>query len=106
MDAATRRWYVTANPRESCVSLVTSEFSVETWGDNSSPMETCLLEFRMRRQATQGVARAIRVHSVTGVENLQATVTSDEVPDCGCGTLVAKLYFERARWLLDDVYKQ
>jgi hypothetical protein len=104
--AATRRWDVTPSAHENCVSLVTSTFSVSTWGATADPLETCLQEFQSRRDSALGPQRAIRVQSVTGVENLQATVTFTQVPDCGCGSLVAKLYFERGRWLLNEVYEQ
>jgi hypothetical protein len=104
--AATRRWDVTPSAQESCVSLVTPSFSISTWGLTADPLDTCLQEYSSRREAPQGPQRAIQVQSVTGVENLQATVTFTQVPDCGCGPLVAKLYFEHGRWLLNEVYEQ
>jgi hypothetical protein len=100
---ATRRFDVTTNPHEGCVSLVTPEYIVAEWGDTPDPMETCLQDFRIHRQGTLPIPNDIHVQSVTGVENLQATVTFDEVPDCGCGALVARLYLEHGRWLVSDV---
>jgi hypothetical protein len=69
-------------------------------------MGTCLQDFRINRQGTRPIPHDIRVQSVTGVEHLQATVTFEEVPDCGCGALVAKLYLERGRWLVSDMAYQ
>jgi hypothetical protein len=94
---------VTIDPHEGCVSLVTPEFVRADFGNSIDPMATCRKKFHIHRLGSLPVPRNIRIQSVTGVENLTATVTYREIPDCGCGTFTTRLFFEHGRWLIQSV---
>lgn len=104
--AATRHFIVTTDPHQACVALVTPQYLTSSeFGLSADPMAACYEEYRLEQAGSRPVAHDIDVQEVTGVEGLQATVTFTEVPDCGCGTLTAKLYLEHGRWLVSEVYE-
>jgi hypothetical protein len=102
-ERAAQRFDLTIDPHEGCVSLVTPEFVRADFGNSIDPMATCRKKFHIHRLGSLPVPRNIRIQSVTGVENLTATVTYREIPDCGCGTFTTRLFFEHGRWLIQSV---
>lgn len=102
-ERAAQRFDLTTDPRQGCRTLVTRQFVELEWGRTPDPVQACLQQFHIHRLGTLPVPTNIRVHSVTGVEGLTATVTWTEIPDCGCGTFTGRLFFEHGRWLVQDV---
>ena len=86
-------------PHRACFTLVSPEFT-KTQFSSPDPDATCLQHFAARYSGLYPLPTGILVSSVSGVEHLSATVHFTEVPDCGCGDLAARLYFERGRWLI------
>jgi hypothetical protein len=102
-ERAAQRFDLTTDPSQGCVSLVTPQFVPTEWGNTSDPMATCLEKFHVHRLGSLPIPKNIRIESITGVEDLSATVTYREIPDCGCGTFTTRLYFEHGRWLVRNV---
>ncbi|MGC4109587.1 MAG: hypothetical protein QM747_04005 [Nocardioides sp.] len=98
-ERATQRFALARTVDQACRATVTPSFLRTEWGGQSrSPLEMCRRNLRIHRR--DGIPRNIRVTSVTGVENLTATVTFNEVPECGCDGIVARLFREHGRWLV------
>ena len=97
--AALRSYELNRDPHAACFTLVTPEFTKSTWPGPHSDA-TCLQNFSSLYSGSYPVPTGIRVSSVTGVEDLSATVNFTQVPDCGCGNVAARLYFEHGRWLV------
>ena len=95
---AVQRFVLTDHPHQACVALVTQEYAPAGWPDGRRPLAACARALRIQRGETP-LLRNIQVSSVTGVESLTATVNFTEVPECGCGQLEVRLYFEHGRWL-------
>jgi hypothetical protein len=102
---AVQRFVLTADPHQGCVTLVTPQYIPTRWPSASDPMAACLTAFSITKHETP-LLRNIYVSALSGVEHLSATVDFTEVPECGCGQLVARLYFENGRWLVRAAYKQ
>src|SRR5262249_5158322 len=102
-ERAAQRYDLTTSAKDSCGTLVTRSFLASEWGGQSgaSPLAKC--RANLRSHLASGPHRNIRVVDVTGVENVSATVFFPELPDCGCGTVSARLYFDRGRWLVNHV---
>jgi hypothetical protein len=100
---AAQRFTLTRDPRQECRTLVTPAFLTGQWPSARSPLAACARQLEVRWNATPQL-RNIRVSDLTGVEQVSATVTFAMVPDCGCGDLVVRLYFEHGHWLVRDAY--
>jgi hypothetical protein len=101
---AVQRFVLTDVPHQGCVTLVTREYAPAGWPDARRPRSACARALRIQRGETP-LLRNIQVSSVTGVESLTATVNFTEVPECGCGQLEVRLYFEHGRWLVRAAIK-
>jgi len=103
--AALRRYELNRDPHRACFTLVSPEFT-KTQFPSPDPDATCLQHFNAQYSGLYPLPTGIRVSSVSGVENLSATVHFTEVPDCGCGDLASRLYFDHGRWLIRDGYHE
>jgi len=104
--AALKHWDVTRDWHQACVDLVTKEYAHTRWMESVDPTAACRQAFAVRHSGAFPVPEGISVSSVSGVEDLSATVHFTEVPDCGCGNLIGRLYFEGRRWLVRNAYAE
>jgi hypothetical protein len=100
-----QRFILTDDPQQACVGLVTPTFVPSKWPNARRPLARCVRVFRAQVLATPRL-RNIRVSTLSGVENLSATVGFTEVPECGCGTISVRLYFDHGRWLVRSASTQ
>lgn len=99
---AAQRFTLATRVHEECDVLVTRQYLGGPARGPGSSYAACARALRLRHRDNPGL-RNIRVSTVTGVEGLSSTVTFREVPECGCGDISLRMYFEHGRWLVNSV---
>jgi hypothetical protein len=102
---AAQRFDLASGVHQDCVDLVDPAFLPSRYPAAKNQLAACARDFRGHR-AGDPRPHNIRVTDVTGVERLSATVHFREVPECGCGNLVIRLYYRQGRWLVRDAYTE
>jgi hypothetical protein len=98
---AAQRFDLSSRVHQVCVDLVDPSFLPSRYPRAGNRLAACAREFR-RHRAGDPKPRNIVVSDVSGVENISATVHFQEVPDCGCGNLVIRIFHRHGQWLVSE----